>query len=176
MSSAYYRPGPRLHSKMLCALLLVLLLPVSVHGDDLHAFWDDRCVDCHGHAGDFARDFFSVLDGELIGPHHHGEELRTFLRHHYAPEAMVEPLYAMLLAQATTPPVYRMHCAGCHGSAAALVREKLELRDGVLYGREGQRPLAEFLERHGGLDSEERQVVVDSLTRLAQEVVLIGGE
>ena len=22
---------------------------------DLHAYWDDRCFSCHGHAGDFAR-------------------------------------------------------------------------------------------------------------------------
>lgn len=176
MSSAHYRTGPRIHSKTLCALLLVLLLPVPVHGDDLHAFWDDRCVDCHGHAGDFARDFFSELEGELIGPHHQGEELRTFLRHHYVPDELVDALYAMLLAQAGTPPVYRINCAGCHGPAAALVREKLELRDGVLYGREGQRPLAEFLQRHGGLGSEQRQVVVDSLTRLAREVALIGTE
>ncbi len=157
-------------------MLLSLLLPVAVHGDDLHAFWDDRCVGCHGHAGDFARDFFSELDGELIGPHRQGDELRTFLGHHYAPDEMVEPLYAMLLAQARTPPVYQIHCAGCHGPAAALVRDSVELRDGVLHGRATQRPLAEFLQRHGGLDDAEREVVLASLTRLAREVTLIRGE
>jgi hypothetical protein len=157
-------------------LPVVLLLATSVHGNDLHALWDDRCIDCHGHAGDFARDFFSVLDGDLIGPHRQGKELRTFLHHHYAPEAMVEPLYAMLLAQARRPPLYRINCAGCHGTAATFVRKNLELRDGVLYGRAVKRPMTEFLEHHGGLGSEERRIVVDSLTRLAQEETLIGGE
>jgi hypothetical protein len=171
-----YRIGPALPGKRLTILLLILLLPIAGRSDDLHALWDDRCIDCHGHAGDFARNFLSELNGELIGPHHHGEELRAFLRNHYAPDELVEPLYAMLLSQATTPPVYRMHCAGCHGSAAALVREHLELRDGVPYGRAGQRPLDDFLRGHGGLDDDERLVVVDRLRRLAGEVVLIGSD
>lgn len=156
-------------------LLLILLSPLAGRSDDLHALWDDRCIDCHGHAGDFARNFLSESNGELIGPHHHGEALRAFLRNHYAPDELVEPLYAMLLAQAGTPPLYRMHCANCHGSAAALVREHLALRDGVAHVRTGP-PLEAFLRRHGGLDDDERPLVVDRLTRLAGEVVLIGND
>jgi len=37
---------------------------------DLHWLWDNRCADCHGHAGGFSRQFLNVDGDELKGRHH----------------------------------------------------------------------------------------------------------
>ena len=39
-------------------MLLVCALgaAAAVSGADLHRLWDDRCQQCHGHAGEFARE------------------------------------------------------------------------------------------------------------------------
>lgn len=135
---------------------------------DLHAFWDQRCRDCHGHAGAFARGFLTVRDGELRGRHPAGD-LRLFLGHHGVPAADVEAVYGMLLAQASAAPEFASRCSGCHGTAAAFARSALAFRDNRLLGRDG-RPVAEFLPGHTGLTADEAARFVELLTRVTQEV------
>lgn len=155
---------------MKAALLAVLLAGAAgaAPAIDLHAYWDDRCSGCHGHAAAFARSTLQVQQGRLAGRHHR-DDLATFLRGHYLNDELVAPVSAMLLAQLTTPPLFSRQCAACHGTAADFVRESLDLRDGRLVGRRNGLPLDEFLRRHGGLAPAEVAPVVDALRRVRQE-------
>ena len=43
-------------SRTILLLMLATTLPVqSAFALDVHNLWDDRCQECHGHAGAFAR-------------------------------------------------------------------------------------------------------------------------
>ncbi|HYH20387.1 MAG TPA: hypothetical protein VD995_17415 [Azospirillum sp.] len=142
---------------------------------DLHRLWEERCARCHGDAGGFARDALSAADERLQGrlqgrlPE---RDLHAFLLRHQGglPEAEAQGVYAMLLAQAQTPPLFQERCGLCHPKAADLVRDQLVLRDGVLVGRYTGRPVAAFLETHGRIAADERPFFMDLLTRLAREV------
>jgi hypothetical protein len=148
---------------VLCLLLAVMSnAQVLVAGTDLHWLWDDRCAECHGHSGEFARRFLRAADGELSGPHR-GKNLRNFMRHHYLQAGEVDAVYAMLLAQAQTQPRFQAECGGCHGSAAQLVRASMTLR--LLSGQTVQH----FLQGHRGLQTGDIEFYVSLLTRVAIE-------
>ena len=136
---------------------------------DLHATWDGRCAECHGHSADFARRFLRVDAGRLSGPHH-GADLPVFLAHHYLDPALVTRMLAMLQEQVTVEPRYRERCLGCHGTAAALARETLALRDGQLVGVGSGRPVAGFLTGHARLGADEVAFFVELLRRVEREV------
>jgi mono/diheme cytochrome c family protein len=151
-------------------LLLAALSSAQVlmAGTDLHWLWDDRCAACHGHSGEFTRRFLRADDGELIGPHH-SDNLRIFMRHHYLPASEVDAVYAMLLAQALTPPRFQAECSNCHGSAAQLVRAGTTLHAGdPLRLRSGQ-TVRQFLQGHRGLQADDIDFYVALLTRVAAE-------
>ncbi len=152
------------------ALSVALCLGAPIAGAaDLHAFWDQRCNECHGHAGAFARQYLGARDGQLIG-RRRTDNLLTFLGQHYMGPSEAQRIYAMLLAQVTTKPVYQQNCAGCHGTAAELVRLSIDRVEGQLVGRAKGRPLATFLQRHGGLEAGELDTVLSSLGRVLDEV------
>jgi hypothetical protein len=155
------------------ALAIVLAILASMTTDataaDLHRFWDQTCAECHGHSADFSRRFLTVEDGRLTGRHHKDDLLR-FLGNHHLPPDLVVPVHDMLLAQASTDPRFRDKCGGCHETAAGLARSSLAIQDGVLYGKETARPVAEFLKRHGRLQPGEIPFFVDLLTRVEREV------
>lgn len=157
-----------LQAGLTCVALLVTPL-ASGNGLDLHQLWDDRCHDCHGHAGDFAREFLKPAAGELQG-RHHVHDLRRFLHNHYLLESEVDAVYAMLLAQAGTPPRFQQECSRCHDSAAEFVRQSLELRNGVLYARNSNQPLRDFLQQHRKLSVADVEFFTRELTRIAGEV------
>ncbi len=149
---------------------VVLVMPIaSASGVDLHWLWDDRCAECHGHSGDFARKFLRVSGGELQGAHHK-RDLRRFLDNHYLASEEVDAVYAMLLAQSDSPARFRDECVSCHGTAAGFVRASLEFREGLLYGRGSGRLVSGFLEQHRKLKPEDAQYFTDLLTRVAREV------
>ncbi len=155
---------------LLCLLLAMTPLASSAPaGIDLHDYWDQRCMNCHGHAGEFARRSLRVVDGQLQGAHHR-TNLNVFLRHHYLSDSLIEPVSAMLIAQLMTPPVYATHCRRCHGTAAEFARGSLSLRDGVLQSAPSARALAQTLASHGGLSPSDARVVIDTLTRVRREV------
>lgn len=140
----------------------------AIAGTDLHSYWDLRCLSCHGHAADFSRRFLRVKDGRLLGWHHR-DDLILFLRNHYAADEYAGALYSMLLAQREAEPVYREKCAGCHQTAADLVRASISTQDGRLSTRRGGQDLAEFLKKHGGLSAEQLPALLDTLKRIHRE-------
>ena len=152
---------------LVASLLFSPVLPAA--GVDLHALWDSRCAECHGHAGEFSRKFLTVSGDQLQGRHHIGD-LRKFMQNHYLPESEVDAVYEMLLAQTSTSPRFSKQCSQCHGTAAGLVRNSLELRNGALYSRKSGQPVRSFLNRHMGLAADDVEFFDQLLTRLAQEI------
>lgn len=162
---------PTMKRTGLLLILMALGAPVCGAGADidLHAYWDQRCKDCHGHASDFARRFLRVENGRLLGTHHRNE-LEVFLRNHYLSDELVAPVMTMLAAQRTTPALFRERCAHCHGNAADFARRSLTLRDGALVGLPSGRKVVDTLGTHGGAKPAEVPVLLDTLARVRSEV------
>ncbi len=154
---------------LLSVLAALMLAPAARAAPDLHDYWDTRCRECHGDSATFARSTLRVEGGRLLG-RHHTEGLATFLRQHYLADDLLMPVMQMLQAQATTPPVFKEKCAGCHGTAADFAREALVMRDGVLVGRASGRAVREYLQRHGKLPASQVAPMVATLERVLGEV------
>jgi cytochrome c553 len=161
----------RINSGASIVLVTAVLAISAVRASDidLHWLWDDRCAACHGHAGDFARKFLIVTNGELQGPHH-VHDLRRFLHNHYLAGNEVDAVYNMLFAQANNQARYKGECVSCHDTAAKFVRNSLGLRDGVLYSRNSGRPVSHFLDHHMDLNPDDVAFFTNLLTRVAHEV------
>ena len=154
----------------LSLIVTLLISPVaSADGVDLHALWDSRCAQCHGHAGEFSRKFLTVSESRLQG-RHHVDDLLKFMHNHYLSESEVGAVYNMLLAQTSTPPRFSKECSQCHGTAANLVRNSIELRYGVIFSRKSGHPIRNFLNKHMGLSADDVEFYDQLLTRLAQEI------
>lgn len=151
------------------AFVLLVCLGQPAPATDIHAFWDQRCAECHGHAADFARRHLSTQDGKLIGAHHQ-DDLKMFLGQHHMGPDLVEDIHAMLLAQVQTAPLYQRKCIACHEAASEFARTDLEFRGGVLVGRKTGKPVAEFMKTHGRLTPEEVPAIVEALARVFREV------
>lgn len=148
----------------------ILMTPVArAAGIDLHQLWDDRCFECHGHAGEFARRSLSVSNGELQG-RHHIHDLRRFLHSHYLADSEVDATFNMLLSQASNQARFKSACSGCHDTAAKFVRRSTEFKAGVLYARESGQVVRDFLEQHRNLKSDDVEFFTILLTRVADEV------
>lgn len=148
----------------------ILLIPAGdAVSRDLHLLWEDRCGDCHGHAGEFARDHLIASDGVLQG-RHHTDDLRQFMTNHYAVATEINAILDMLYAQASTPPRFKDECSECHDLAAKFVRTRLELRDGILYSRNTGQSVQDFLESHRNLVASDIEFFTRHLTRIANEV------
>lgn len=151
--------------------ILLLFLPGT--GDardlDLHALWDNRCAECHGHSAEFARKYLKPADGLLQG-RHHIKDLRLFLENHYSPKEQVDAIYQMLLAQTGTPPRFREECRSCHGKASDFVRSSISLKENKLIIRESGVYVEHFMQRHRGLTQEDIQFYMALFTRLAREI------
>ncbi|MBK7263888.1 MAG: hypothetical protein IPI03_19360 [Rubrivivax sp.] len=160
-----------MRSRIIVLLLSVLgaLLPTASLARDLHEHWDSRCKSCHGDSAAFARSTLRVEQGRLLG-RHHVADLPKFLHNHHLADDLVAPVSAMLMAQVNTKPLFKTHCAGCHDSAAALARRSLLMHGAVLTGKINQRPVADFLRRHGGLAATEVAPMVTTLRRVLAEI------
>ena len=155
-------------SVVLVATVLVTM-PASASGIDLHRLWDNRCADCHGHSGDFARRFLSVSRDKLQG-WHHIHDLRRFLTNHYLAGKEVDEIYNMLLAQTNSPPRFKNECSSCHKTAAKFVRETLVLHEGVLNSRASGLPVRGVLDNHRSMEPDDVEFFMTLLTRVAHEV------
>ena len=150
-------------------ILLLLLIQPEAGARDTHALWDDRCEECHGHAGEFARKFLWVFDDQLQGQHH-VKDLRLFMRNHYIPQHEIEAVYNMLLAQANTPARFKSECKSCHDSASAFIRKSIFAKAGELTGAKSGIPVREFLATHRELTQDDVEFFTKLLTRVAAEV------
>lgn len=148
--------------------LLAASHPAGSDAADLHKFWEQRCQECHGHAGPFARETLSIEQGKLVGRRH--DDLKQFLKSHRVPASLMTPVYNMLLAQTKLKPQFKAACGTCHKTAADLVRESVELRDGVLHGRASDRPVADYLKGHATIRDDEIPLFIELLTRIEREV------
>lgn len=153
-------------------LLTTLLLAAPAHsaGIDLHAMWDDRCSQCHGHSSEFARRHLSLAEDGRLQSGHANRDLRQFLANHYLAESEVDAVYEMLRAQAGTPPRFKNECGGCHGSAAQLARQSLEVDGALVRVRGSGEPIREFMQHHRGLSTADAEFFSQVLTRVAREV------
>ena len=153
------------------ALVAALLFQykASAAGIDLHWLWDNQCAECHGHSGDFARKFLKAEDGQLEG-RHHKEDLRRFMRNHYASEIEIDAIYEMLLAQTQTEPRFKQECGRCHGTAARFVRQTIVLQKGVPLSRKSGQDIRRFMDQHRGLQKEDAEFFTALLYRIAREV------
>ena len=154
---------------LIAALLMITSAGAASPDPDLHWLWHDRCAECHGHAADFARNSLHAPDAQLHGRHHEGD-LRLFLRYHYLSGHEVDAVYNMLLAQVQTQARFRDECAGCHGIASEFIRDSLEFRDGVLYGRESGNQTRLFLTSHRDMTEEDIEYFNSLLVRIAREI------
>ena len=158
----------RILGSVLCILLLFSLRANA--GDmDLHALWDDRCAECHGHSGEFARKYLKITGGLLQG-RHHLLDLHKFLEHHYPPVGQVDAIYQMLLAQTSTPPRFSEECSQCHGKASDFLRASIVLKDDELKIRKSGDSVQQFMQNHRGLAREDVQFYMGLFTRLANEI------
>ena len=152
-------------------ILLIALLPgpAGAAGIDLHALWDDRCAECHGHSGEFARKYLKITGGLLQG-RHHVLDLQKFLEHHYPPSGQVDAMYQMLLAQTSTPPRFKVECSQCHGRAAEFLRASVDLANGELVVRKNGASVETFMQNHRGLSQTDVHFFMGLCTRLAREI------
>ena len=158
--------------KYILLAMLTLFTSLSAAGTDLHWLWDNRCAECHGHSADFSRQFLQVSsDGLLQGPHH-TQNLKLFMRNHYAPAAEVDAIYSMLLAQVTTAPRFRAECSNCHDSASQFIRYSIVLQNGELAGRKSGISVIQFMQTHRRLEQDDIEFFMNLLTRVAGEISL----
>lgn len=138
---------------------------------DVHQLWDQCCGGCHGHAGQFAHKSLTVVDGKLRGHDNNTDVTVTLLTHNggYSSDD-IAAIHAMLLAQVTTPELFKDKCGACHETAAQLVREQVVSRDGQLQGRYSHRRMVDFLPQHQRLTLDEQTLLLNVLTRIEQEV------
>ena len=142
---------------------------LQVKDIDAQKLWDKSCFTCHGDSGDIARNFLKVVDGELQGPMHK-ETFRTFLTNHYLSKIKADAVYSMLLTQANAKSRFEEECGSCHQKVHDLVREKLNLNDGMLYSKKLETPTYSFLGPHRNLDEEGIRFFIKELTFIGYEI------
>lgn len=154
---------------MMLILTFLLFPAVAVFATDIHKMWDDRCVSCHGHAGEFSRKFLKVTGSELQG-RHHTHDLRLFLNNHYLSGHDVEPVYNMLLAQVSILPRFKNECSRCHENAATFVRESFTLEGGSLNSIKLKIPVRDFLSGHRNLQPVDIDFFMEQFNRIMNEI------
>ena len=141
---------------LLGALTIAASLVTQAHSQEIapHAIWKDRCTQCHGPVGGFARKSLRTFNGDLEASRS-GQALRDFLRGHHLPsEEVSHAVYEMLRKQTDTEPRFKSQCSACHGNAANLVRMHFVDKEGVAYGRTSGDRLDKYLVGHRNLIAE----------------------
>lgn len=140
--------------------------PAVAQQADLHALFETRCAQCHGHAGDFARASLTLGPEGVTG--RRGRPLPGFLARHGGgvSAAEADALVAMFARQIAAGPVYRNRCTICHDRAYEFARLKLILHDGALFGRYSGREIGPFLDGHARLTTAEAAAMTDALTEI----------
>lgn len=154
-----------------CGILCAAWFHNSAGAADFHRIFEDRCLSCHGHAGDFARAALADKDGILIGTRS-GRPVAEYLRKHAGGLSPTEiDLFSETFRQQLKfGAFYRQNCDICHDRAYELVRLRLILDDGKLMGRYTGRDIAAFLPNHARMTLAEAQMMLDRLTALRDGV------
>ena len=153
-------------------LVLTLIAAVLATGaaeagqTDYHDLFEKRCLACHGHAGDFARETLRVEPDGVVGSR--GQPLEQFLSRHQGGLAKedIGPILEMFRRQIESGALFRERCAICHDTAREFARINLILRDGVLIGRYSDREVAPFLVGHARLTASQAAEMTQALTAI----------
>lgn len=137
---------------MACALIGEV---AKAQDADLHKVFEQRCSQCHGHAGEFARERLRIVDGVVVGSP--GLDLERFLLRHKGglPAEQVRALLDMFQAQIESGAFFQENCRVCHGTAYDFARLNLIEREGELWGRYSDHLIREFLPGHARMNSGE---------------------
>ncbi len=162
-------PGAcRLVPVSVAAMLLVFsfapALAAAVPSIDPHTLFEARCLRCHGHAGEFARERLR-LDGDKVVGKRLRKDIGTFLLRHQGGLTTTEAagLYEAFLRQLMAGGLFKTRCGACHRQARELARLELILADRNLIGRYSGRDMASFLRQHGNRTEEEAVLLYDML-------------
>ncbi len=158
-------PGETLIRVLGIGSLLLALIPVDTVAVDARSIWDNRFGYCHGDPAEFFGKYLWNV-GDRLQRQHHIDDLQLFMRRHYLPEHMIEPITDMLLADANSPLRFDAECGECHGDAAAFVEKSLWIRGGGITGMGTGRELAEFLPNHRDLNPEDVEFYLKLLLRV----------
>lgn len=141
----------------------------AAEDEDFHELFEARCMGCHGHAGDFARQNLVLTDGVLRG-RESGREIAPFLRRHKGglDAEQTARFVDIFTKQVESGGLFQERCGMCHASARGVVRNYLILRNGELVGRYSLRDIRQFLAEHGRSDAEEAAYFYDALLAIAQ--------
>lgn len=161
----------KMAARLVVFFVVMLSSVMSTANTDLHWLWDDRCSSCHGHSGEFSRQFLSASNGVLNGTHH-VDDLRLFLHNHYLSGQLVDEMYSMLLVQANHSARFEKECSGCHQNAASFVRRNLAMQGNELTIRTTGRNVKSYLEYHRKLTDTDVDFFTNLLTRVAKETGL----
>ena len=153
--------------RVVCGILCAALLHVGAGAADFHRVFEDRCLSCHGHAGDFARNALTDEDSTLVGVRS-GRPVAEFLRRHAGglSPSEISLLVETFRRQLGSGAYYRRNCDICHDRAYELARLRLILQDGKLMGRYSGRDMAVFLNGHARMIPTEARKMLDLLTTL----------
>jgi cytochrome c2 len=165
---AKHLPGSVLAIAFAAGLLATILGTAKAPAEavDFHRLFEQRCGRCHGHAGDFAREKLTIVDGVLRGRR---PDLMLFLQSHHGPRttAEAEGFYQLFFRQVEAGGEFKQRCRICHDSASDLVRDRLIVVDGTLRGRYTGNDIRAFLVGHGRLDAEGAAFFDDALLQIA---------
>ncbi|HRD76754.1 MAG TPA: hypothetical protein PK264_12590 [Hyphomicrobiaceae bacterium] len=71
-------------------------------------------------------------------------------------------------AQSAGDAAYERRCSKCHGALAEFAKSDLEVRDGVLVGRQSHTAVAEYLKNHGRARASEISALVERLRQVLE--------
>jgi hypothetical protein len=134
---------------------------------DFHEIFEARCLSCHGHAGDFARNSLVEAEGDLRGIRS-GRKVADFLQRHAGGLSAdeIDLFVTVFTRQLRSGGFYRDRCDICHDRAYDLARLRLILKDGQLTGRYTGRTMSTFLPGHARMTADEADRMLEALTAL----------
>lgn len=151
----------------LCFIFVTSLFAGSVVAEDasgdFHDIFEQRCLECHGHSGEFAREVLDLKDGVVVNKQ--GQPIEPFLTQHRGGLTPGElTLFLRVFAnQLADGAMFQDRCIICHARAHEFVRLNLFLRDGFLVGRYSDHRVDAFLKNHANLQEAESERMAAAL-------------
>ncbi|MDU8911613.1 hypothetical protein [Aestuariicoccus sp. MJ-SS9] len=153
------------------AVLFGLLLAVplgTARAQDIHAVFEERCLECHGHMGPFVEDHLRLENDVLTGAA--TPDLAAFLRQHEGGLNTDELAVFLQTAeqQIRAEGFFRERCALCHDRARVFVRKKMIVKDGMLVDRYSGRNIGMFMRGHARITPEEAARLIEAFLAIRE--------
>ena len=172
--SSMKRPSQLVAGIALGACLAIMVasgrpLTAADEAFNVHDLFEERCGDCHGHAGSFARERLVIVDG-VLRSRGTDADIADFLPTHLglldADEAAA--VHDLFLGIVEAGGLYELKCRMCHARARVLARARLIIEGDRLVGRYSGIDVATFLKSHGRLSPEEADLMTRRLFDLTE--------